>query len=159
MFESYYEGLVWIIIKDISWILVLLLGTLLTNLVKRFQFFFFSFVYYVFVAKIWFSAGHYNLWKFNALFVYKNFQYYSITWMLFSYQVVLLLLWTNSHGPILWSGLQLRYTINKSCVWKISIIFFFFSFAYYVLVGLLSWANKYVDTTLLLLLRIQLITR
>ena len=143
MFESYYEGLVWIIIEDISWLWVLLLGTLLTNLVKDFNFFFFffSFVYYVFVAKIWFSVGHYNLWKFNALFVYKNFQYYSITWMPFSYQGVLLLLWTNSHGPMLWSGLQLRYTINKSCV------------------ELLSWAKKYVDTTLLLLFRIQLITR
>ena len=59
------------------------LGTLIGDTVnkscKKYLIFFFSFVYYVFVAKILFSAGHYNLWKFNALFVYKNFQYYSIT--------------------------------------------------------------------------------
>ena len=141
---------VWIILWRFSvnyyWGYFMTLGTLIGDTVKksckRFQFFFFfSFVYYVFVAKIWFSVGHYNLWKFNALFVYKNFQYYSITWMPFSYQGVLFLLWTNSHGPMLWSGSQLRYTINKSCV------------------ELLSWAKKYVDTTLLLLFRIQLITR
>ena len=59
------------------------LGTLIGDTVnkscKKYLIFFFSFVYYVFVAKILFSAGHYNLWKFNALFFCKNFQCYSIT--------------------------------------------------------------------------------
>ena len=99
MFESYYEGLVWIIIEDISWLLVLLLGTLLTNLVKRFQIYIYIFFFICvlcFCSKDLILSWAYNLWKFNALFVYKNFQCYPITWMLFSYQVVLLLLC----GPI-----------------------------------------------------------
>ena len=124
MFESYYEDLVWIFIMDISWLLVLL---------KISIFFFFSFVYYIFVAKIWFTIGHYFLWKCNALFACKSFCCSSITWMLFSYnlgilprrvciyiyihthtKVLLLLRIQFTYSDSLISNLQLRYTVNKS---------------------------------------------
>ena len=126
MFESYYEDLVWIFIMDISWLLVLL---------KISIFFFFSFVYYIFVAKIWFTVGHYFLWKCNALFACKSFCCSSITWMLFSYNLgilprrvcIYIYIYTHTHTKVLLllriqftysdsliSNLQLRYTVNKS---------------------------------------------
>ena len=95
------------------------LGTL-----KDFKFFFFSFVYYIFVANIWFTVGHYFLWKCNALFACKSFCCSSINWMLFSYNLGILprrvciyiyihththtqkccCCWgSNSHTLILWS--------------------------------------------------------
>ena len=132
MFESYYEDLVWIFIMDISWLLVLLLSTLLTDLVRKISIFvFFSFVYYIFLAKIWFTVGHYFLWKCNALFACKSFCCSSITWMLFSYNLGILLrrvcIYIHTHTKVLLllriqftysdsliSNLQLRYTVNKS---------------------------------------------